>query len=144
MEQVIKPTDLRINNAVYCKYRHEHYLIKEITEHSVRIEEPVRGYKFWESYETIIPIELSPEILESCGFDLLNGIVGQYELRTDRFLFSFYEGQNDIMIQDMKPVNTLAQGIADLKIDYLHQLQNLFYWLTGGTELSINLEKVRV
>lgn len=134
---MIQANELRRFNKVYHEGRI--FTVKEVREYDATFLETDAAIE----YEDLDAIELSPSILEACGFELLNGIVGQYYIKTDRFLFSFYEGKNEINIQDIKPVNTLAQGIADLKIEYVHQLQNLFYWITVGTELSINLEKVK-
>lgn len=90
------------------------------------------------SFEEIRPIELSPSILEACGFEkdrngwLLPGT--QFSLTEQ-----FYPCWLDRMLwtQDLPE-------FKDLSLKHLHQLQNIFYWLTGGTELSINLEKVKV
>ena len=71
------------------------------------------------------PIPLTPEWLERMGFKYSNDLrcfyTGNYSLKetvTGRFHF--------------------CQGIAELStLEYVHQLQNLYFALTG-TELSIN------
>lgn len=136
MEQV-KPTDLRINNAVYKKYRKGHFLVKEITATWLRIAEPETGYLYAESYETIVPIELSPTLLEACGFEKdRNG----WHLPGTQFSLTeqLYPCWLDRMLwpQDMPEFRSLS-------LKHLHQLQNLYLALTGS-ELSINLEKVKV
>lgn len=141
---MINKSELRIGNIVQdTGFRVTSYCtIEELGRWIARLHSITEDIPLALEYAKITPIPLSPELLEACGFELVEGIVGQYELRTDRFYFSFYEGKNDIMIHDMKQINTLARGIADLKIEYLHQLQNLVYDLTGA-ELSINFEKVK-
>lgn len=138
---MIDKRELRIGNKVHSPYHN--LLFATVDGMTTGPIVMLREVSTYDTFESIEPLPLSPAILESCGFEVLNGIVGQYYLKTDRFLFSFYEDKNDIMIQDMKPVNTLAQGIANLKIEHLHQLQNLVYALTG-TELNVNLKDVKV
>lgn len=152
MEQVIKPTDLRINNAVYCKYRQGHFLVKEITETWLRIAEPETGYLYAESYETVVPIDLSPDILEACGFEK-DGFKA-YNLSIspwpDTHLKQLsFAGDYLYLREGGIEKNRTADSLCvlwnnDLRGKMqLHQLQNLVQALTG-TELSINLEKVKV
>lgn len=133
---MVQVNEFRFNNAVYCKYRHGHYLVKEVAEDSIRIAEPLRGYKFWESYETIIPIELSPDILEACGF-VWNDHFGEY--KNDLLPTIYLSAANEYQAVWVTSGDSEAHLCG---VKYLHQLQNLYFALTG-TELSINLEKVK-
>lgn len=113
---MVNKFELRIGNILSDNgnQREDCYaVVTELTRWLVHLKQLPEGNTLTRKYEQVTPITFSPELLEACGFELVEGIVGQYELRTDRFLFSFYEGKNDIMIQDMKSVNTLARGIAD-------------------------------
>lgn len=130
---MIQAHEFRIGNAVYCKYRHGHYLVTEINETDIRIKEPEREYKFWESFETVIPIALSAEILQACG-----------NLEGRCFYFKEQGAVKFIMWQDQVDNSYhYNNGNNNIIVESLHQLQNLFFALTG-TELPINLEKVKV
>lgn len=88
--------------------------------------------------EDINPIPLTPEILDKAGLKRGNWIFkeGEYMLTEDIYInytcniyYKYWEGDGD-------------QGGIETKtfceIKYLHQLQNLYFALTG-TELEINL-----
>lgn len=133
-------TELRINNAVYCKYRQGHFLVKEITETWLRIADPKKGYLYSESYETVLPIDLSPDILEACGFEKKGGWMGKFyttDIFDDHVEITFEVMDNCLVIY----VNdNRARLITEPK---LHQIMNAWVEFTG-TELTINLEKVKV
>lgn len=86
------------------------------------------------SYDKINPIPLTPEILENAGFKIINHIHG----------YSFYtmnrEGRHnkDKPNIDIYQSNTLYCGYRVNHCKYLHQLQNLYFTLTGE-ELKIEL-----
>lgn len=72
------------------------------------------------------PIKLTEDILLKCGFELYNSIdwIRQYKL--NGVYFTYVIEQNKLSIVDYKHVK------------YLHQLQNLYFALTGK-ELEVNL-----
>lgn len=74
------------------------------------------------------PIPLTPEILEKCGFEK---VYQSYVL--DKFFL--YNGPD--VAGDWWFKMSEAVGFT-VKIKYLHQLQNLYYALTGE-ELKINM-----
>jgi hypothetical protein len=97
------------------------------------------------------PIPLTPELLEKCGFKKWKGRV----MENTNIWMKKYEHEAGYFDVDNKPViNTSTIGIRQYyghslpdeffytdhhsKIEYLHQLQNLYYALTGE-ELEINL-----
>jgi hypothetical protein len=68
----------------------------------------------------VLPIPLSPEIIEKCGFE--------DEYGNGRYYFDgleYYDGK-------------LWFRTSEIKIQYLHQFQNLYFALTGE-ELEVNL-----
>lgn len=80
------------------------------------------------------PIPLTPEILDKCGFEKNCHVLN---LNDDWFL----GWENFIYLQDEKQL--LPNGYACERIEFkdcanLHQLQNLYFALTG-TELEIKL-----
>jgi len=72
------------------------------------------------------PIKLTPEILEQCGFEKINNIHGYY-------LWSMKRKRNDSKPSiDIYDRYTIIGNISRVKhCVYLHQLQNLYYALTG-------------
>lgn len=79
-------------------------------------------------YKTRLPIPLTPEILEKCGFKHTWGDI--YELEDG---FGVYASlRNGWMVSQSRDISNIKGA------DYLHQLQNLYFALTGE-ELKIKL-----
>ena len=68
-------------------------------------------------------LPLTPSLLEKCGFAYQGDITGKY--KRDNLTIS--------VSPDME-----AFALSGVKIHFLHQLQNLFYALTGN-ELEVTL-----
>lgn len=85
------------------------------------------GYKL----STLSPIELSPEILEKAGFVT----IGRYAIGVGGYNV-FAKGRIELLQPNEGDPYILA--FYEAKIKYLHQLQNLYFALTGQ-ELTINL-----
>ena len=78
--------------------------------------------------EDVKPIPLTPEVLEKCGFEKIKS---PYDLaETDDYRFKH-------LYLDMANQSVKINGHYCLSFipDYLHQLQNLYYWLSNGQEL---------
>jgi hypothetical protein len=95
-------------------------------------EGPHRPEYEWEKlylgFDEALPIPLTPEILEKCGF--LAGadhMKGQWVFVNGASLFP--DGQYFTYLDQRRPLST---------VKYLHQLQNLYYRLTGQ-ELEVKL-----
>jgi len=134
---MIKANELRLGNYIqiggstmdtYQTYKPKKVcadLIKAIAE-----ENEERGNDYILS--VFQPLKLTPEILEKCGFERTkthtddDWVNGDYRLRQRVGAYSFY--------RDYK--NEDLDYFADIK--HLHQLQNLYFALTG-IELEINL-----
>lgn len=120
---MIKTTELRLGNLIYDSDYKSNITVKAIQGNPLL-------YEHWH------PIELTPEILEKCGFvekenrnsdgDEISW--QQLHLQGGRNFFTYYWGKLDI-----------HDGDIDLShIKYLHQLQNLFFYVTGE-ELNVQL-----
>lgn len=121
-QTILKPEDLRIGNWVMEVLNKEKEVVMYMRVGSL-------------SRDTLIdfePIPLTPEILEKAGFKLSSeyGLPSYFHA-----LLSF-----DIDFREDGIFVVLHHDIWHelVKIEYVHQLQNLFYVLTG-TELEINL-----
>jgi hypothetical protein len=147
----MRANELRINNAVFCKYRKGYFLVKEITETWLRIADPKIGYLYSESYETVVPIELTPEILEGCGFenigepfrkwiseeigiDITERPAGEYFAR---FIKRYRMSGNTMHADKLGPY--IEMIFCPTPFKYLHQLMNFWYSLAGA-ELPISLK----
>lgn len=84
---------------------------------------------FYEGY--FKPIQLTEEILLKCGFEKGSNIIG------DCYYIEHDFGVSDFVLNITKTSNFEIYEL-DLKIDYLHQLQNLYFALTNE-ELTVNL-----
>lgn len=89
--------------------------------------------------EEIDGIPLTEEILLKCGFKKINHIHGYvfytYERKTSRNCYC-YEMPLDIYLDSHRAV--VGNFNAKKPIQYLHQLQNLFY-AVNGEELNVEL-----
>ena len=102
--------------------------IVAVIERKVRVKEDWH----WIELDGISPIPLTPEILEKAGFrQMLTD--GWYVLRPDLCFNGWANG-----FKYYFPYNYLNMMGADIRVYYLHQLQNLYFALTGQ-ELTINL-----
>lgn len=83
--------------------------------------------------EWINPIPLTPEILEKCGWTY-NNESDLFEIYGDaRMSMVFREN-----VQSYVMFNSILKALIAKRITYIHQLQNLFFALTGE-ELTVNL-----
>lgn len=143
---MIKQTDLRIGNAVKLSEEGELYFIRALNAIDTMLFQPTEVGVFSKivHYEELIPIPLTPEILESCGFEF-HSIFEQYQIQRDLYLIV---GDRFGHIEKWKvlhnPFNEeWKYSVGDhrhVAIKYLHQLQNLYHALTG-TELSVNIKE---
>jgi hypothetical protein len=124
---MIPVNELRIGNKVLVKYKEDEVgygedvisTIESIQSQKVRIKED----EYWHRCEDIEGVVLTSEILEKCGFVKQNGypykfLYGYLRLRNSVFFFKYHD--------------------IEIEILYLHQLQNLYFALTGE-ELNIQL-----
>lgn len=76
--------------------------------------------------EKLQPIPLTPEILEKCGFEYI--FPDEHRLEIGNFIFSIDEDEFQISV---KQLDSCLRWIHLSNPKYLHQLQNLYYALTG-------------
>jgi hypothetical protein len=136
---ILKPNDLRVGNWVSLEFvgafKWDYYHFKEYVK-GIRtghhLEEDIISDK-------IEPIALTPEILEKCGF------VSEKDKEYFHPTTMFFELRNVTALEyGFKiiagfPIHSrnIFKGIST-QINYLHQLQNLYFALTGE-ELTVNL-----
>lgn len=119
---MIKANELRIGNYVY--------VIKVVpiivtADHIKSISEGDIDYT---------PIPLTPKILDSCGFKLDKRVGVWFETKP------YNKDKTSVAIWDSHTMD-YKWSMADnkhIQIKYLHQLQNLYFALTGK-ELTVNL-----
>lgn len=116
---MIKANELRIGNWVFQENRHV-----QLNEDDLEVLFAARNY---EDYN---PIQLTPEILEKCGFKMDSGADFTH---TDSGL-KLFSGHHEFNYWG----STHNAKDFDTSIKYLHQLQNLYFALTGE-ELKVTL-----
>lgn len=132
---MINPNELRFGNVV---------LAPTLTFDGVTMMPTILSY--FNEYDATLaqPIQLTPEILENCGFDLIvwNGAVKQYFIHITKgsvlsFVFGEYIDYPNRL--DKVTISTApdVSGSVFGPVKYLHQLQNLYFALTG-TELDVS------
>jgi hypothetical protein len=125
----MKPNELRIGNWVKL-FNDEFNKIHVISKTAIQVEGGIIGGEVFK-LEQIQPIPLTPEILEKCGF------VKQY----DECVFDFGNSRIEQVIwADSEPEWKFRRILGNdltswrhgmIAINYLHQLQNLVFALTG-------------
>lgn len=85
------------------------------------------------SLDNIEPIALTPELLLQCGFENKKISPDYWELPDEKCIESWATNFSYYL-----PYYTLDTYTGSIKIKYLHQLQNLYYSLTGK-ELTVNI-----
>jgi len=125
---MIKPGELRLNNSVISKC-HQGLIteVRDLSPTSLKLwANPFANYK----YEDIDPIPLTPEILQKCGFPETKGLWYEHEISS-----FFLDGSGNFFAGEVLNVDS---PVIAKNIKYLHQLQNLYFMLTGS-ELTVNL-----
>lgn len=135
---MIQANELRIGNWLQSK------IPFQVTGEN--IEQFSRGVNH--PTQLISPIPLTPEILKKCGFEenlggwYLDGDIDQKSFRSDDRKFAWcmtlsHVDDNDVHFR-VGYSSVLINDAPARHIQYLHQLQNLYYSLTGK-ELTINI-----
>ena len=125
MQSVLKESDLRIGNfikVISSKKTFDSFITQAKGYDIVRIEE--KSFNHW-NYE---PIILDEEWLLKLGFSEIGGCNEK----------DFTNGDYNIFINSIGEVNFwfFREGDWYQKLDYVHQLQNLYFALTGS-ELTV-------
>jgi len=99
----------------------------------MKMDRAIEDREFSLNLSNIKPVPLTPEILEKCGFEKQeDGDGGYYRELLSGNGFLFVEG-------DKKGYTDVFIDLSEhLRVRYVHQLQNLYFALTGE-ELTINL-----
>lgn len=124
---MINAQELRIGNWVEANS--PMMQVKEITEHTVGLYMPgSEADPFLYDIDEINPMPLSPEILEKCGFHW--SIYHQAFHFGDTAMNEFYDLNEcypkGYQLSTFKKSQLIGKGIF-----YLHQLQNIYFALTG-------------
>lgn len=128
----MKANELRIGNYVYHNIYGEKQVLKitNITDYAVNLDISNGDVSDQIDLDEIEPIPLTEELLEKCGFTK----VGSNYEKDWLLLHTHLERQTfDFLLYESSSGKLKATPIL-----YLHQLQNLYFALTGE-ELKIDL-----
>jgi hypothetical protein len=135
----MKANELRIGNWVKPNLERERQIESIHEDYGVNLLIYTGGYGdcggvSYDDFESIKPIPLTPEILEKAGFD---------DVRLDDLRVIEYNRKDTVKISiehfaDMHIFIFCISGMKVTPVDHLHQLQNLYFALTGE-ELNIKL-----
>ncbi len=136
---MIKSTDIRIGNWVN-ELIWGNTQVSEIYAGAAVLKN-TKGFSTTVSNENLNPIPLTPEIFKQCGFTEQEGEF-QHPDNTD-FDLMFSCSDNGLWCAynfHLVGPSSFSIGGCDANpignpFKYLHQLQNIYYWLTNGTEL---------
>lgn len=117
----LKANELRIGN--YLNGKQGHVIITEIRENNiVKIHDNTSSFYVGDCLK---PIPLTEEWLLKFGFERTD----QEDNSNDDWIWLFYQ-KDKIYIDGSDLTIETASGIV-IKIEYVHQLQNLYFALTG-------------
>jgi len=126
--------DLRIGNWIYPNVENATpYPVIAILEDNVVCSRAMHVHQSDTviPYQDVEPIPLTPEILEKCGFDYID----MYSSLIGNLYFKITFGGNGLIFHYNHHCNPKNRQVSVL---HLHQLQNLYYSLTGE-ELPIKI-----
>lgn len=144
---MINATELRIGNWVTTEFVNEYVIIDAIHPSDVGKVEllNIKKARCFVEFTFLKPVPLTPEILEKCGFEVLNfnnkhfwirfpgGEIGDYRLH----VFPESGNQSFWHLSFSDNISGKQESYSGkIKFRYLHQLQNLYFALTGE-ELEI-------
>jgi len=122
----MKSNELRIGNYISDIYSSNSFMAKVVRLDFIRCYYGMSH----SSYSDLRPIPLTPEILEKCGaekYEEFGKSFMELSVATDLVIFS-----------DETGVKLMCLGDEIKKVEYLHDLQNLYFALTNN-ELEIKI-----
>lgn len=128
--------DLRLGNLVLAPqlWEDQYFNVIELYTEECSVSPGQKNQARIITYQDLEPIEITLAVLQEFGFEMEE--FGQH-------LLSYYvlltQGSHQLCLnQDLQPVKSPTHPIllSNCRIQYFHQLQNLFYSVTGH-ELSI-------
>jgi hypothetical protein len=128
--------ELRLGNLVLAPglWENQYFNIIELYTEECSVSPDLKNEARIVTYQDIEPIHLTLTLLKSFGFEL-----EEYGLHQLSYYVLLTQHSHQLYLnQDLQPVKSPAHPIplSNCRIQYFHQLQNLFYCLTGQ-ELSI-------
>lgn len=127
--------ELRIGNYVKLTYMVE---VTAISNDGDCYYTPIDQEEYLDEFTDIRhfePIPLTPEVLEACGFEYDESNIKWKINKNSKFEFAWGEECGTQF-----NYSVCRRGVSH--VNFLHQLQNLYYSLTGQ-ELQIDIEKLK-
>lgn len=140
---MVASNELRVGNIIghndydYANDENEiHFTdsVYEIHSNGVNLKDEFGNCSFIH-YDNAIPIPLTPEILEKCGFVKIKDGLFAPDIYRKTYTNIAIEYSFDVYIDSDC---LFYSGMSIVHLYFLHQLQNL-YWCLCGEELKINL-----
>ena len=123
---MIQANDLRIGDLVNYHDDDIVFQVTEISKLGIGVKNDTE--ETWIEYDRFSPIKLTPELLEKCGFEM----DGSYQCPLWKNIkgFEFWD-EYGTGAYSYRFMNSF-----DVELKYLHQIQNLYFTITGS-ELEV-------
>ena len=123
----MKQNEIRVGNCLIDPRAYDKELNKKFgVDDSPYFKVTARDIQFAEEYK---PIPLTEEILLKCGFK--KDTKGVLVLNKNIYSLILWGGEVSVYLK-------IDESVLSIEINYLHQLQNLYFALSGQ-ELEVNL-----
>lgn len=120
---MIQPQEIRIDNLFQDKFTKDVFKVLEISKNKIVFD--YETDKIWQAE----PIPLTEEILLKFGFE---------KIKSDEYPHKFIinkDMRDEVEIENLNAQNCFVfshgKKFSSIKIEYVHQLQNLHFSLTG-------------
>lgn len=138
---MIKPKELRLGNLIEWAISGDTGTVEEIRQNTVRARYVSDKERTAMSlYEDIDPVSLTEEWLEKFGFvktmsTIIMSDIEYIDYRMPQFVCFLLSGGKGVEVEFSAKHNTIEERGYLTNVKYAHQLQNLYFALTGK-ELS--------
>lgn len=138
----MKTSELRLGNWV--KYKDKYAKVENMSSRFIMDTSDYIGVRHTgEGYTMCVstafkPIELTDEVLSKIGFNKYNDVINIYVFENERVIIIYAPNLKLLRIEDIKNDILIDRNVRLNNVEYLHQLQNVYYLLIGK-ELEVSL-----
>lgn len=138
----MKANELRLGN--WIKYKNSYAKVENMSSRFIMDTSDYVGVRYTGGWYTMCvstafkPIELTEEVLLKIGFSKYNDVINIYSFENESVIVIYAPDLKLLRIEDIKSDILIDRNVRLNNVEYLHQLQNVYYLLIGK-ELEVSL-----